>query len=96
MARKNRIKELEAEKGDLSLVIPPLANSFGQKGAAVRLKTTQATISRWLKDNDYVARTWWEKDTTPQEKASIQRVADRVNEWRAANGLPSLEEEAAS
>jgi hypothetical protein len=53
MAKRNRIKELEKERGDLHNLIPALVNKQGQAGAAAALDTTQATISNWLKANHY-------------------------------------------
>lgn len=95
MAKKNRIKELEAEKGNLERVIPPLVNRVGQAEAARLLKTSQATISRWLDDNNYTLTSFWQKATTPQEAADIDAAVERVNAARRAQGLPTLEAEAA-
>lgn len=95
MARKDRIKELEVEKGNLDRVIPPLVNKVGQVEAARKLNTSQGTISRWLKDNGYVLTSFWQKATTPQEHADIEAAAARVNVRRIAQGLPTLEAEAA-
>lgn len=53
MARRFKLKELEATKGDLHKVIPPLVNQIGQAGAAEELGVSQFTISRWLRDNGY-------------------------------------------
>lgn len=61
MARKDRLKELEAAHGNLDAVIPELVNRGGQKLAAATLKTTQATISRWLRRAGYRKVEKWEK-----------------------------------
>ena len=66
MAKRYRIPELEKEYGDLHKIIPPLVNEGGQAYAAFQLDTTQATISRWLRDNGYAPKTTYEK----QERAS--------------------------
>ena len=66
MARRYRIPELEKEYGDLHKIIPPLVNEGGQKYAAFQLGVSQATISEWLRDNGYTAKTTYEK----QEQAS--------------------------
>lgn len=63
MARRFRLREVEQERGNLHQIIPPLVNSHGQRGAADALNITQATISRWLKDNHYRPRTIWERQT---------------------------------
>lgn len=54
MATPNKLKKLEQERGDLHKVIPPAVNKLGQKDAAEELHLSTATISTWLKDNDYV------------------------------------------
>lgn len=61
MAKRNKLLELEREKGDLDTVIPPLVNFGGQKHAAEVLGTTQATISLWLKKNGYKPTTQYTK-----------------------------------
>lgn len=53
MARKDRLKEVQAERGDLREHIPSLVNQGGQKAAADALEVSQSTISNWLKDNRY-------------------------------------------
>jgi len=93
MAKKDRIKELEAQKGNLERVIPPLVNKVGQSEAARLLHVSQGTISRWLKENNYTLSSFWQKAVTPQERADIDAAADRVNARRAEQGLPTLEEE---
>lgn len=93
MAKKDRIKELEAEKGNLERVIPPLVNRVGQSEAARQLHVSQGTISRWLKDNNYILSSLWQKGVTPAERADIDPAADRVNARRIEQGLPTLEEE---
>lgn len=67
MARRNKIPELEKVHGDLNKVIPSLVNVGGQYHAAQVLGVTQATISRWLKDNDYRPKITWIKQ---EEQAS--------------------------
>lgn len=54
MARKDKLKELEAVHGDLEALIVPIVNEAGQGEAARRLNTTQATISTFLKNHQYV------------------------------------------
>lgn len=53
MGKPNRLKELEAERGDLHKVIPQMVNLHGQAYAAAQLKTSVATINKWLKTNGY-------------------------------------------
>jgi len=96
MAKKDRLKELEVQKGNLERLIPPLVNRGGQKLAAEKLGVSQATISKWLKDHRYVASTIWQKQTTPSDMADIERAHDSMNAWRAEQGLPSIEEEVES
>jgi hypothetical protein len=62
MAKKDVLKDLEQRYGDLHKIIPQLVNQGGQGFAACELKTTQATISNWLKDNGYVKKTEWVKE----------------------------------
>lgn len=62
MARRFRIKELERQYGDLHQVIPPLVNQFSQAEAAMRLGVSSATISKWLKDNNYVLKLEYVKE----------------------------------
>jgi hypothetical protein len=94
MAKKDRIKELEAEKGKpLDTTIVGLVNAGGQALAAHKLGISQSAISRWLKDNGYVSRTYWQKGVTEQERADIEAAHDRVNAKRVAEGRPTLEEE---
>lgn len=65
MASKDRIKELEKERGDLHNVIPALVNQQGQAGAAAALDTTQATISRWLRKHGYQKQEQWVRIQEP-------------------------------
>lgn len=89
------MKEIERERGKpLDVVIPPLVNAVGQAEAARKLKTSQGTISRWLKDNGYGKTEFWQKRTAPQEQADIDAAAARVNARRIEQGLPTLEAEA--
>lgn len=58
MARKDRLKEIEKQRGPLDTVIPPLVNELGsQKAAAEKLGVSQSAISLWLKLNKYRAVT---------------------------------------
>ena|SRR6266540_2667319 len=93
MAKPGKLKVLEAERGNLERIIPPLVNAHGVVEAARKLKLSGATISDWLKDNGYVSRTYWQKGVTPQERADIEAAHDRVNAKRVAEGRPTLEEE---
>jgi hypothetical protein len=63
MAKRDVLKDLEKQHGDLNKVIPPLVNQGGQAFAAQQLNTTQATISNWLKDNQYEKKVEWVKVT---------------------------------
>lgn len=56
-ANAYRIKQVV--KGDPHDAIPELVNEFGQLEAARILGLSQATISRWLKKNGYIAVTTW-------------------------------------
>lgn len=94
MGRKDSLELIEKERGKpMELIIPPLVNRGGQALAAEKLGVSQATISKWLKDHGYVARTSWMKQTTPQEATDIERAHDSVNEYRREHGMPSIEEE---
>jgi len=62
MARRDTLKDLERDYGDLEKIIPRLVNEGGQAFAAFQLNTTQATISNWLKHNGYVKKTEWVKE----------------------------------
>lgn len=74
MAKRDRLKELEAERGDLRAVIPPMVKQGGQKAAAAALEVTQSTISNWLRDNRYRKVEVWiaedEQVIVQKEKAS--------------------------
>ncbi len=61
MATPNKLGALEKQRGDLDKVIPPLVNSHGQAEAAKKLKLSPATISKWLKANNYRPHTTWVK-----------------------------------
>lgn len=61
MARRNVLKDLENQFGNLEEVIPPLVNEGGQIHAAQKLRTTQSTISLWLKHNGYSKQEKWIK-----------------------------------
>lgn len=62
MATPLKLKALEAERGDLHKVIPPLVNTHGQTEAARILRISPATVSTWLKANHYRPRTIWEQE----------------------------------
>lgn len=73
MARAYRVRDLEAQHGDLHQVIPPLVNKNGQAEAARELGVSQFTISRWLKDNGYERRTVYQLN--PEAKEVVAREA---------------------
>ena len=79
MAKPNRIKELEAEHGDLHQIIPKLVNQGGQKLAAQQLGTSQTTISAWLKTNGYSVKTFWvlDADARAAVAATLQALPIR-------------------
>jgi hypothetical protein len=52
----NRMKKLEAERGNLEEIIPRLVNERGQEGAARELGFSKSTINLWLKQNGYEMR----------------------------------------
>jgi hypothetical protein len=54
-----KVRGLEQEHGDLSRVIPALVNELGQWEAGRRLGVSSATISRWLRRNQYQQVTQW-------------------------------------
>jgi hypothetical protein len=57
MARPNRLKEIEAQYGDLQKIIPAKVNELGSiKAAAEFFGTSEATLSVWLRNNGYVLR----------------------------------------
>lgn len=97
MARHNKIAEIARSRGiSEELLILPLVNRGGQKHAAEVLEVSQATISKWLEENDYVNQPMWLKKVTPQEQRDIAAAVQRVNDHRRAEGLPTLEEEGES
>lgn len=61
MAKRHKIPELERQHGDLHAVIPPMVNQFDQAYTANQLATSQATVSRWLKNNGYCKKVTWVK-----------------------------------
>ena len=73
MAKKDTLKRLEAEQGDLHKIIPKLVNDGGQAYAAHQLNTTQATISRWLKTNGYEVQTVWALTADAKAALAAQR-----------------------
>jgi hypothetical protein len=56
MAKPYRLRDLEAQYGDLHKVIPKLVNEGGQQYAAFQLGVSISTISSWLKDNGYIQK----------------------------------------
>lgn len=63
MATPYRLREIEESHGmPLDQLIPDLLNKLGsQKAVADHLGVSQTTISLWLSENGYQARTVWEK-----------------------------------
>ena len=62
MAKPYRLKEVEQQRGNLHKVIPELVNELGsQKAAADALGVSQATISIWLRENNYQPKTTYVK-----------------------------------
>lgn len=59
MAKPNRLRELEQKQGiPPDIFIPELLEKLGsQKAVADHLGISQTTISTWLKDNGYIAKT---------------------------------------
>lgn len=66
MAKRFKLKEVQEQKGDLGTVIPDLlkAHNGSQKDVAEELGVTQATISNWLKENDFIQVKQWVKRET--------------------------------
>ena len=66
MAKRNRIPEVEQERGvPIDQLIPDLLNRLGsQKAVADELGLSQTTISTWLKENGYVPKTVYVKEQT--------------------------------
>lgn len=64
MAKRNRLLEVEQERGEpMDQLIPQLLNRLGsQKAVADELGLSQATISEWLKENGYVSKTIYVKE----------------------------------
>jgi hypothetical protein len=57
MGTPNRLKVLEAEKGELDNWLPDFVNrSGGAKAAARKLGFSDSTIVLWLKRNNYVLK----------------------------------------
>jgi hypothetical protein len=69
MAKPNRLKEIEKEKGDLHKIIPKLVNEHGQYEAGRLIGVSGATIHNWLKDEGYVRIVRYER-TPEMERAS--------------------------
>lgn len=58
MASPYKLKEIEKEHGVLTDLIPALVNELGsQKAAADHLGISQYTVSVWLRENGYIAKT---------------------------------------
>lgn len=64
MAKRNRIPEVEQERGvPIDQLIPDLLARLGsQKAVADELGLSQATVSAWLKDNGYVSKVIYVKE----------------------------------
>lgn len=82
MARRDRLKELAAERGVseewyLDSIVVPMVNTHGQKGAADQLGVSQVSVSRWLKGK-YTPRMMWLKSATPEEVAQISALAAKI------------------
>ena len=59
---RDKLKQLEAEHGDLHKVIPPLVNTHGQVETSRRLKISPATFNTWLKANHYHKKIVYEQE----------------------------------
>lgn len=64
--------DVEQEQGQpLDVLIPTLLQEMGsQKAVADYLGISQASISIWLKDNGYQAKTIWEKVSNDEQPAA--------------------------
>jgi hypothetical protein len=89
----SKLNDVARWMGPNEMNIVPMVNRYGQVEAAQRLGVTQPGLSKWLKDNGYVARIIWMKAPTEQEVADIEAAHDRVNAKRIAEGRPTLEDE---
>lgn len=58
-----KLKQIEAEHGNLENVIPALVNQHGQHRTAALLKVSPATINAWLKHNGYRAKITYVKES---------------------------------
>lgn len=69
MARRNRLPEIEKEHSEsLHTLIPRLlAEMQTQKAVADHLGISQATLSVWLRDNGFIAKTVYVKSTPESE-----------------------------
>ena len=71
MAKPHRLREIEQERGQpLAELIPALLDRFGtQKAVADHLGVSQATISTWLSENNYVQKVIYVKEGETSEAA---------------------------
>lgn len=82
-----KLEKLAFERGTpLDWIIPPLANKFGVTGAAKELGLAPSTISKWLKDNNYICRPMWMEKATPEE---TRRIDALVTRFKQEQGEPS-------
>ena len=51
-----RMKNLEKKYGNLHPIIPKLVNQSGQNEAGKQLGVSASTLSKWLKQNGYVLK----------------------------------------
>lgn len=67
MAKPHRLKELEEAYGDLNNLIPTLLEKHqgSQKEVANQLGVSSATISNWLRENNYISVTKYIKQEMP-------------------------------
>lgn len=57
MAAPNKLRDVEAQHGDLERVIPETVNRLGsQKAAAEALGVSESTINKWLKEHGYIVQ----------------------------------------
>jgi hypothetical protein len=78
-----KLEKLAFERGkSLDWIIPPLTNRLGVNGAAKELEIAPSTVSKWLKDNNYICRPMWIKAATPEETRRIDALAAQVKHER--------------
>jgi len=77
MAKPYRLLEVEqAHNTPLDELIPALVNAMGsQKAAADHLGVSQATISTWLKEHNYIPKVTYIKGE-PSNASSSERISD--------------------